>query len=1090
MNVPPVAATQTEWRACGPAGGYSLPVCFNDSDTELSTRGTPISSKVQMIIESLRSSQSSLEMGDEVEGNGLSGQEVHPQVCKVAVGSYVAARAKTKSSTEHPQDDVSSPNIRETSDSDSDDSVDRGIEEAILEYLKEKDDHKRKGEPCSELLQSSKSPRKCPVDPEVPAQTFDSNTCSFAASQFAKCVQVEDHTTPATIPIKKYIKSKASLTDSTVESFDLSKSATKSLVCFTEQTMSSSSTAMSASKTVHCPVEIKTDEESNDSSSDDGIEEAIQIYQLEKKEQLVKRELFNPHAFDDDESDSTSDDGIEEAIRCYQLEQLKERSALNSFLHKEKSFSKSLIHSVGSTSTELTKKHKLKKKRARMDREKSCQPATSGLLSKTLSDGSKDKGNGLHSFKIEGLLEQPTPPAPKVNTSAELMCAEAILDISKTVMPGPFQQTAGRSSCVTTEPTLQSSPPDNCPDDESNDSSVDSEDGIEQEIRKFLEQKAQMQKQPPDMSSVSKEPSSVSEQEKVKAKEPACQTKPQKLSLTQRRKVKEKNVIVSSTSDKVGMVQEKSPKLLPEPIKESNPVMFFQSSQTHPASGLTKAGQSGDKSSSLDSDEDLDTAIKDLLKTKKKSKKKVRDLKRKSRKGLKDEESLTGSAVQVKKLRPDPGNKCNPLQRAQKSTDDMKDKFGLSEMSASQLKQNTKSEELGMLEDKKETEPRVQDTSTLPRFDASPQIKDDSSSVDSDDSIELEIRRFLAEKAKVSTAGTSRDEDVLVSGTETVCDPSRNENIKQENQLAEIPRKCASPLSGLPHHSSPAQNRLSPLASQSTPQDISIVSGQSRLSSVEPPSPSLLEPADGAGAVRTEQKRPNNGRDDLHNINPPTERVRPVFSPNVTDSRSESIKWRQSLGLPVPVVRAPSRTPFQITSSDIAEAAAPLPYQSSGVQKSQTPGAVWSFARTSKTPFPSAPETPDNTTYRSTVLNYFSTAKQHPRVSFSQSLMPGHRSQCSGEGERERTVHISKDKSVYVELESNRTNHVQVQSRDRIEGKQRTDSLSKRQREGENMKIDHKELHLDRKEEEFKDEADCDSVDRRSPKQTQGFSTL
>lgn len=1039
-----------------------------------------------MIIESLRSSQSSLEMGDEVEGNGLSGQEVHPQVCKVAVGSYVAAaRAKTKSPTEHPQDDVSSPNIRETSDSDSDDSVDRGIEEAILEYLKEKDDHKRKGEPCSELLQSSKSPRKSPAHPEVPAQNFDGNTCSFAASQFVKCAQAEDHTAPAAIPIKKYIKSKASFSDNTVESFDLSKSATKSLVCFTEQTKGSSLTATSASKTVHCPVEMKSEEESNDSSSDDGIEEAIQRYQLEKKEQLVKRELFNPHAFDEDESDSTSDDGIEEAIRCYQLEQLKERSALNSFLHKEKSFSKSLIHSVGSTSTALTKKHKLKKKRARMDREKPSQPATSGLLSKTLSDGSKDKGNGLHSFRIVGLREQPPPPAPKVNTSAELMCAEAILDISKTVMPGPFQQTAGRGSCATSAPSLHPSLPDNCPDDESNDSSVDSEDGIEQEIRKFLEQKAQMQKQPPDVSSVSKEPSSVSEQ--VKAKEPACQKKPQKLSLTQRRKVKEKHSIASGTSDKGDAVQEKSPKPLPEPIKESNPVMFFQSSQTHPASGLTKAGQSGDKSSSLDSDEDLDTAIKDLLKTKKKSKKKVRDLKRKSRKCLKDEESLTGSVVQVKKLKPDPGNKCNLLQRAQKNTDDMKDKFGLGEMSASQFRQNMKSEELGLREDKKETEPRVQDTHTMPRFEASPQIKDDSSSVDSDDSIELEIRRFLAEKAKVSTAGTSRDEDAPVSGAGTARDPSKNANITQENQLAEIPRKCVSPLSGLTRHSSPAQNRLS---SQAAPRDISILSGQSRLSSVEPRSPSRLEPADGAGAVRTGQKRPNNARDDLHSINPPVERVRPVSSPNVTDSRSESIKWRQSLGLPVPVVRAPSRTPFQISSSEITEAATPLPYQSSGVQKSQTPGAVWSFARTSKTPFPSAPETPVNTTYRSTVLNYFSTAKPHPRVSFSQSLLPGHRSQCPGEGERERTVHISKDKSVYVELESNRTNHVQVQSRDRIEGKQRADSLSKRQREGENMKTDHKELHLERKEEEFKDEAESDSVDRRSPKQTQGFSTL
>ncbi|XP_029940777.1 protein phosphatase 1 regulatory subunit 26 [Salarias fasciatus] len=1074
MNVPPVAATQTEWRTCGPPGGYSLPVCFNDSDTELSTRGTPISDKVQMIIESLRTSQSSLEMGDEIEGNGLSEQEGHPQVCKVAVGSYAAARPKTKSPAELPQDGVSSPVIHETTDSDSDDSVDRGIEEAILEYLKEKDDHKRKGEPCSEFLQSSKIHRKSPLDPEVSMQNSDSNTFSFAASQFAKCVKAESHATPAVIPIKKYIKSKASLNDGTFESFDLTKNATKN---FPEQTKSFSTAVTATSKTVSSPVGIKIEEESSDSSSDDGIEEAIQRYQLEQKEQLVKREPFNTHAFDD-ESDSTSDDGIEEAIRCYQLEQLKEKSPLKSFLQQKKSFSKSLLHSVGSASTENTKKHKLKKKKASADRQvKSSQPALSGFLSKTtLSESSKDKGNGLHSFKFESFRGQPTPAAPKVNTSAELMCAEAILDISKTVMPGPFQQTAGLSSCAATKSSLPSSLPDNCPDDESNDSSIDSEDGIEQEIRKFLEQKAQMQKQPPDSSSASAEPRSVCEQDKVTAKESVCLKKPQKLSLTQRKKLRETNSSVSGTWDKVDTVQEKANKPLPAPAKESNPLMLFQSSQTHPVSGLSKAEQSGDKSSSLDSDEDLDNAIKDLLKTKKKSKKKVRDLKRKSRKCLKDAESLSGNALPVKKLKPDSLNKCNPLKRAQKSKDGMKDKFGLSEMSVSQQKQILKSKDLDMLENEKEIlkGARLLDVQTLPGVEASPHTKDDSSSVDSDDSIELEIRRFLAEKAKVSTAGRSHDEDASVSGTGADCNPLHSEDIKQENQLAEIPRKCINPVSGLSPHDSPARSRPPLPAWKTSPQDIAIVGGQSRLPSVPSRSPSLLEPADGAGAARTEQKRLITG-----NVGPQVERARPVFSPSVADSRSESIKWRQSLGLPIPAVRAPGRTPFQITSSDIGEPASASPYQSGGVgHKSQTPSAVWSFARTGKAPFPCSTETAVNTTYRSTVLNLFSTAKQRPRVSFSQSLTPGHRSQCSADGERERTVHISKDKSVYVELESNRTNHVQVQSRDRIEGKQR---------EGQNMKI---EQHLERKEEEFKDETDCESANRRNPEKTQGFPTL
>lgn len=87
-------------------------------------------------------------------------------------------------------------------------------------------------------------------------------------------------------------------------------------------------------------------------------------------------------------------------------------------------------------------------------------------------------------------------------------------------------------------------------------------------------------------------------------------------------------------------------------------------------------------------------------------------------------------------------------------------------------------------------------------------------------------------------------------------------------------------------------------------------------------------------------------------------------------------------------------------------------------------------------------------------------------------------------------VHMPKDKSVFVELESNRTNHVQVRNRDRSEGKERVDLQSERKREGESVKLDDKEVHLERKEEEFIDEADCESGNRRNPEKMQGFSTL
>ncbi|XP_023142673.2 protein phosphatase 1 regulatory subunit 26 isoform X2 [Amphiprion ocellaris] len=1091
MNVPPVAATQTEWRTCGPPGGYSLPACFNDSDTELSTRGTPISDKVQMIIESLRSTQSSLEMGDEIEGNVLSGQEGHPQVCKVAVGSYVGAKSQTKCPTENPHADVSSPNNHESSDSDSDDSVDRGIEEAILEYLKEKDDHKRKVEPCSTFLQSSKIPRKNVSIPEVSKQNSDSSTFLITNSQFPKSVKAETPTVPAGIPIKKYIKNKASLNENAFKDFELNKCSSTSLVSSKEPVKSPSKSTTLCNKTVKLPITVKVKEESNDSSSDDGIEEAIQRYQLEKKEQQNKREVFNPHAFEG-ESDSTSDDGIEEAIRHYQLEQLKEKNILKPFLHEQKPYSKSLIHAVGSMNMESMKKHKLKKKRSKTEKEgKSLQPPASSVFipKTTLSDRSRSKGNGLLSLKAEGFKEQPAPAPSKVNTTAELMCAEAILDISKTVMPEAFQHSVGLSSCATTESSMQSSVPDNCPYEESNDSSIDSEDGIEQEIRKFLEQKAQMHKQPPS-SAVIQEPHHANVPDQVKAKEGTFQKRPHRLSLTHRKRQKEKSFSVCNMSGTDDIVKETSTKALPEHMEESNILVFSQRSQTQPITGLHKTDQSGDKSSSLDSDEDLDTAIKDLLKTKKMSKKKNRDLKRKPRKCLKDEEPLLGSASQAKKLKPDPVSKFCALKKVHKSKGDLKDKSGLNKKSVSQLKQIQKSKEHDLHEGETERLKGAEnrDTQLLQAVEAAPQMKEDSSSVDSDDSIELEIRRFLAEKAKVSTVDKSKDGDVSRNGTVLVHTPLRDEDIKQENQLAEVPTKI-SPLSGQRPFINPAQDRPLRPTSQSLLPDMSNVSARSHLPSVQSCSPSHLEPADGAGAARTEQRRLNAGRGIIHNVTPQMERVRPVLSLNAAHSRSESNKWRQSLGLPTSDTRALSRTPFHITSSEISEtASATLPYQSEAISyKIQTPGNVWSSARTGRAPFACTTETSVNTPFRSSVLNFVSTARQHPKMSFTRSLVPAY---SSMEGDKQSMVHISKDKSVFVELESNRTNHVQVQSRDRSEGRERVDLLSEKKREGESMKIANKEVHQERKEEEFIDEAECESGDRRNPEKKQGVSTL
>uniref|UniRef100_A0A673BWF1 Protein phosphatase 1, regulatory subunit 26 n=1 Tax=Sphaeramia orbicularis TaxID=375764 RepID=A0A673BWF1_9TELE len=925
MNVPPVAATHTEWRTCGPPGGYSLPICLNDSDTELSTRGTPISDKVQMIIESLRSTQSSLEMGDEMEGNVPLGEEGHPHVCKVAAGSFGTNGSKAKGPVEK-QENLSSP-VNESHDSDSDDSVDRGIEEAILEYLKEKDGHKRKAEPCTNILQQSKIPRRSPPVPEVSKQNSESNTYLITSNQFPKSVKAEMPTAPAAFPMKKYIKHKVSLNESQVQKAESNKSATttaKSLELPREQTKNPSKTISLLNK-VKYPAQLT---DSDDSSSDDGIEEAIQRYQLEK-EQQNRQEPLKPYAFID-ESDSTSDDGIEEAIRCYQLEQLKEKSVLKPFFHQQKPVCKTLMHAVGGTSGETLRRPKLKKKTNRPEKEVKSVASHLCIPKNTLSDSAKET----------------------------------------------FSETS------------------------------------------------------------------------------------------------------------------------PEHKKEVCPYALSQISQIQPMPGLCKTEQSGDKSSSLDSDEDLDTAIKDLLKTKKEVKEKAKRLETEIKEVPQEGRTTARNAIQTKKLKPELFPKHSSLKKVQKSKDEMRDKSRLSTKTMSQHKQNISKEHdihEGETENRKGND--CQDIPLPHDAQMALQMKDDSSSVDSDDSIEQEIRKFLAEKAKVSTVEKIKGEDESRNGNVMVCTQAKDEGIKQENQLAEIPRKnVPSPSGQSPPDGKQPHNKLPlPMSCSLLPDNsISPVGAQSHLSSVQHCSPGLLEPADGAGAVRTEQRRPSTTGGKAQEDSLEKERVRTVLSSNIVHSRSESIKWRQSLGLPTTDTRTLSRTPFHITSSKMSETPSGAPYQSGGINfKLQTPVSVWSSARTSRSPFPSSTEPAVNATFRSPVLSFLSAARHHPGMPFTQSLVPGFRSQCPNEGDTQSMVHIPKDKSVFVELETNRTNHVQVRNRDIDEGKERAvDFLTEKNREGKSMKMEDKEEHLERTEEEFIDEAESESDNRGNPEKKQGFSTL
>lgn len=189
-------------------------------------------------------------------------------------------------------------------------------------------------------------------------------------------------------------------------------------------------------------------------------------------------------------------------------------------------------------------------------------------------------------------------------------------------------------------------------------------------------------------------------------------------------------------------------------------------------------------------------------------------------------------------------------------------------------------------------------------------------------------------------------------------------------------------------------SRMSLLVPQTLQPVISTAGVQSCLTSVQSSSPSLLEPADGAGATRSE-RRPGSG--DIQDVPPQTEKGRPVLSPKSSLSHSESIKWRQSLGLPTTDTKTFSRTPFQITSSKSSETASATPPFPSRVitPKSQNHVTFWSSVRTSRAPFSCSAETSVNTAFRSPDLNLLSSTRQHQRMSLAQNLALGNRSQCA-----------------------------------------------------------------------------------------------
>ncbi|CAL8320437.1 unnamed protein product [Lota lota] len=1074
MNVPPFAATHTEWRTCGPPPDFSLHG-LHSSDSELSTGDAHIQDKVQMIIKSLRSTQSSIDMGDEIEGNAPQGQEVHLEACKFGMGPLVGSKSSTGSGTETQQTQSVFPVKSESQDSDSDDSVDRGIEEAILEYLKEKDGHKRNEEPSTNILQPSKVHRKNTPAPEICKQHSDSNIVLSASNQFSKIPEVE---TPMA-PVQSAVTKDNSINPTTFKENPVKKMeksmTTKSVLSKEPKNVMEND----FDKKVKDPVPVKKERDSLDSSSDDGIEEAIQKYQLEKKDKEIGSKDACNSFTSQDLTDSSSDDGIEEAIRCYQLEQLKEKSVLKPFLLNQRPSIKSPIQSLCSTNTEKINKLKSKKKSKNKNLQ-SGPPLSSVLLPRsTLFGSSNSNGNGTLLLKEEPFNSH--SPTTTKTTSAELLCAEAILDISKAVMPAAFSATVSIDSFNTNE-TL-SAPSTTV--DGSSDSSIDSEDGIEQEIRMFLEQKAQMQKQPQTTAALTSLPASLNEPDKAKGKPESVQKKVLTLSLTQRRKLKSQDCKKPATSPK-----RKSELTLKEDGEGSSSLVSYQMELSPSSVEFDKTERGGDKSSSLDSDEDLDTAIKDLLKTKRKLKRKTRDLKLKSRKCLKDPEPC--DIIPTKKQKLNPVSNKVVLKKAPIKNKEMSEKTKVSRKSTSPQNQNIKRKDDGGVGETDQLKGTGSGKVLLYTHESAVQGTEDSSSVDSDDSIEQEIRKFLAEKAKVTPTETkNKDGDQPIYGSIGKQLPEKA--TKVESQLAEIPTPENTRLPDV--QSKLCEDGLSSM----TPLTIGTTCHPSLLSR----SPSLLQHTD--GVVNREELRPTIGSANARfNANLEKARARPATSPNVVLPFSDAMKWRQSLGLPITNTRPvfPSQPSSTATSSSMNEmasaAAAATPFHRARINpKPHTPVSLWTFARSSQpvSPIRHYPETPVNT-MSSSVLNPFSATKQSlgrsPMTGFSSGSL---RAQKPLSVQAERENHLAppseQDQGAFTRLDPTRRScQVWVQGRPISEG--REEELTSRENEGrEEIATAEKAVQIVKMEvEDFVDETDCELDERQDAEKTQGVSSI
>lgn len=839
MNAPPVVALQSKWEAFGPPGNFRFPRCFSESE-EAAARAS-VSARVQMVISTLQRGEAALGTHDERATQSSQWAE-RCREARLAASPALRSEPPTFAACSLAEGEAADLGSLEL-DSDSDDSVDRDIEEAIQEYLKAKSGAAQPvprgarpggaaggGSRCKpEPPHSGSPPALCPpklapASGGVPGSAAEAIGAQGSASpvsvssedSFEQSIQAE---------IEQFLNEKRQhgnqkCDGSGDKKTDLNENAARSTPKSSQEPPVRAPPRHSlmgackefvfrrpprSAKASTAPSSLRprvTTEPENLGSTRPAAPkpQAAQSRGGSKRNCGTGRRggRSRSGAPQHEASYSSSDDGIEEAIQLYQLEKTRKEARGDPPPRAQVSEEKgpdvpasSLGSSLKSAFPETRRRTPSRRKPAVP---RATDPSPGGLDSDHLSKPPKDARAAAPATGTAARSEPVERASCRADTSAELMCAEAILDISKTILPAPAEGSSGPTlSPLFCSPSVPSR-------SDGDSSSVDSDDSIEQEIRTFLALKAQSgsllaraESCPQPTPGPLSPPGPGSQTGVPKAplsKTPdlplSCKRKRRGGASTERlsmsRKTRETKEAAQDGDGSQGQAQPGQGKAGEAPGRECQarsqpvPARPFVLSDVCMSQGLGVPGKaeegrrvgerdsSEDKSSSLDSDEDLDTAIKDLLRSKRKLKKRCRDPRAACRKKVRfstPETQLVHKLGGLPRAWKDKGPRvlrsCLSASRRDSRACLGRRPPGAFSGTAAGRKPGGKDAAPALRSRRRAPQgtPFSKETGAHDHACSAPSSLSEDSSVDSDDSIELEIRKFLAEKAKESVGGSA-----------------------------------------------------------------------------------------------------------------------------------------------------------------------------------------------------------------------------------------------------------------------------------------------------------------------------------------------